>query len=763
MIAKKINVGGVVQGVGFRPFIYRIAVHNALRGYVKNMGDAGVEIFVEGEEKNIKKFLQELRERAPPLARVEVVKVFDALPKKFEKFEILESSSERIGGDSIIPPDVAICDDCLRELFDPNDRRYLYPFIVCTNCGPRFSIIESLPYDRENTSMVEFPMCPECREEYTNPMDRRYHAEPTCCGDCGPRYWLTDGKEEIGGIEEAAKLIDEGYIVAIKGIGGFHVACDAENEDVVEKLRRRIKREQQPFAIMAKDLETVREFAYVSEKEREEMESYRRPITLLRKKEPFPLPDSIAPGLHTAGVLLPYAGVHYLLFHYSNSKVYVMTSANYPDFPMVKDNDKIKEIEDVADYFLIHNRRIVNRVDDSVVRFVAGERAVIRRSRGFVPLPVDIPFSERILSLGAELMNTFSLSKNGKIYSGQYIGNTSKIEVVEYLKDAISRLRALLNMDSLDLVVVDSHPFYNTTYLGKEIAEREGVELLKVQHHFAHIASIMAERDIDELVGIAMDAVGYGLDGKTWGGEIISISGEGIKRDSHISYFPLPGGDMASYYPPRSLIGLVYSVYGDDSDEIIRTRCPWVIKGLKYGEKEYRIIMKQLERGINVSYSSSTGRFLDAVSSFLNIAQRRTYEGEPAMKLESIAMKGKQELNFEVDVNKEIEMGDLISQIIESRYPPEEIALGVHLSMARAFALKAVEIAESRGIKYIGASGGVSYNDIIMRELKRVVEREGYTFVTTREIPRGDNGLSAGQAYLGGKYLEGTLRKVGIG
>jgi len=762
MRAFKVNVRGIVQGGGFRPFVYRIAVKNELRGYVKNLGDAGVEIVIEGENENIEKFIGELRNEAPPLARVEKIRIEEEEIKNYPEFEILESSSHCGGGDSIIPPDVAICDECLRELFDPKDRRYMYPFIVCTNCGPRFSIIEALPYDRKNTSMADFPMCDDCMEEYTNPIDRRYHAEPISCSRCGPRYWLIDrdGKNK-GSVKEAAKLIDEGYIIAVKGIGGFHLACDAENESVVEELRRRLRRKEQPFAIMASSLEKIRKFAQVSEEEEEELKSYRRPIVLLRKSPNFHLPESLAPGLNTIGVMLPYAGVHYILFHHSNSKVYVMTSANYPDFPMVKDNDKIDEIRDVADYFLLHNRRIVNRIDDSVVRFTHG-RAVIRRSRGFVPLPIDIPFSHNILSMGAELMNTFSISRSGKIYSGQYIGNTGKIEVLKFLKDAIARMRSLLKAENLELIAVDSHPLYNSSKLGFEIGEGEDVEVLKVQHHYAHIASIMAEKKVDEIVGIAMDAVGYGLDGKTWGGEIITISSEGILRASHISYFPLPGGDMASYYPARSLAGLLYEVYGGDAEEIIK-RFPRSISSLRYGEREMEIVFKQLEHGINVSYSSSTGRFLDGVSSLLDVSHHRSYEGEPAMKLEAMASRGKRDLNFEIKSGEEIEVSSLIPQILESRESAENIAYSVHLSIARAFADRAIRIAKEKGIKTIGASGGVCYNAIIMREMRRVIEKEGYIFLANNEIPRGDNGISAGQAYLAGMYLENMLKKNEVG
>ena len=761
MIARRIYVSGVVQGVGFRPFVYRIASANNLGGYVKNLGDAGVEIFIEGKEEDVENFLHKLRFSAPPLARVEDVKIENTTPLRMEHFEILESSTERKGGDSIIPPDVAICEDCLRELFNPEDRRYMYPFIVCTNCGPRFSIIESLPYDRKNTAMRDFPMCNICEEEYTNPENRRYHAEPVCCGDCGPEYELLDGRgETVNGdaIAMAAEMIDRGKIVAIKGIGGFHLACDAGNEDAAKKLRKRLGRESQPFAIMAKSMDAVRRFAEVGENEMEELKSYRRPIVLLKKRDDFPLPDSLAPDLHTIGVMLPYAPIHYILFHLSKSEVYVMTSGNRPDFPMVKDNNRIQELMGIADYFLIHNRRIVNRIDDSVIRFVASQRAVVRRSRGFVPLPITIPFRYHGIAMGAELMNSFAVIKGNSVYPSQYIGNTYNVETLNFMRDAISRFSALIN-GHYNLVIVDSHPLYNTSSLGREIAEEESAELLSVQHHVAHIASIMAEQNVDEIVGIAMDGVGYGSDGKAWGGEIITITQNRVRREVHISYFPLPGGDIAAEYPARSLMGLMWSIYGEEAPHIFKS-IPHLAESLKFGEREIGIMEAQLKRGLNVTYTSSTGRVLDAFSALLGVCMRRTYEGEPAMKLESVALRGKRDLNFNLPDDMNVgEMIDMALGYMNRGEKTENIAYSVHLGIARAFARRAIEVAESRGIKRIGASGGVAYNHLIMNEIRRIVEKNGLEFLSSTEVPRGDNGISTGQAYLGGMYTDGKIKK----
>ncbi len=767
-MALLIHIEGVVQGVGFRPFVYRIAKSNNLKGYVKNLGDAGVEILLEGDESSKDNFLHLLKTKAPPLAKIEKTYLSYIEDQGFDDFVIAPSSkTEKLGGDSIIPPDIAICDDCLEELFNPTNRRYMYPFIVCTNCGPRFSIIEDLPYDRNNTSMRDFPMCEECREEYEDPLNRRYHAEPICCNECGPHYILVDKNNvQIPGdaLKNAAMLIDKGYIIAIKGIGGFHIACDARNDEVIIELRKRIRRKAQPFAIMAKDLNTIKEFAIIDSKEEEEMKSYRRPITLLKKKIPFPLPETLAPGLHTIGVMLPYAGLHYILFHHSKSDVYVMTSANYPDFPMIKDNDKIQEIKDAVDYFLIHNRRIVNRVDDSVVRFVDEKRAVIRRSRGFVPLPVGRTLSYEGIAMGAELMNSFSIIKNGKIYPSQYIGNTSKVEVMEFFQSALKRFKSLLNVDNLDLVIRDAHPLYNTSKFGEEIGKELSVEVLKIQHHFAHIASIMAEVNIDEIIGIAIDAIGYGLDGKIWGGEIIEISHSGIKRLEHISYYPLPGGDLAAYYPIRSLLGILWNIYHDKSkvEKIIKNKCLNSIKNLPYKEREFDIILTQLEKGINTTLTSSTGRVLDSIAVLLNVAYNRTYEGEPAMKLESIAMGGN-DLGFRIIDNNTIDISQLFIDIINSKSNVKNLAYSAHIAIAKAFGEKAIKIAEEEGIKNIGVSGGVAYNEIIVNKIKKIAEENGFKFFVTQDVPRGDNGISIGQAYLGGLYLKGNIKKEMIG
>ncbi|NPA74477.1 MAG: carbamoyltransferase HypF [Euryarchaeota archaeon] len=753
MPAVKVHVSGVVQGVGFRPFVYRIAVQHSLRGYVKNLGDAGVEIWIEGTDENIEKFIADLKNRAPPLARVEHINVEKVRETGVAKFQILPSSNGGGGGDSIVPPDVALCDDCLRELFDPTNPRYMYPFIVCTNCGPRFSIIESLPYDRENTAMREFPMCEFCDEEYKDPLNRRYHAEPVCCDSCGPHYSLIDSSgAAVPGepLKETAKLLDSGHIVAIKGIGGFHLACDAFNSEAVRELRRRLGREAQPFAVMVRSIEEVRKLAYITEHEEKELVSYRRPIVLLRKKIEL---DGVAPGLHTIGVMLPYAGVHYILFHHSSANAYVMTSANYPGMPMLRDNERISEFRDIADYFLVHNRRIVNRIDDSVVRFHGSRRVVIRRSRGFVPLPISSKYAYVGIAMGAELMNSFSIIKGSKIYPGQYIGDTAKVEVMEFQREAIERMRGLLGIDDYELVIVDSHPLYNTTRAGLEMSK----EVLKVQHHIAHVAGVMAERALDEMVGIAIDAVGYGSDGKIWGGEIVSIAPGSVRREWHIPYYSLPGGDLASHYPLRALVGVLSTFMPEEEIErLVRSRCAGAITALPHGETEFGVILRQTEIRRNAPQTSSLGRLLDSIAVFLNIAYRRTYEGEPAMKLESAAMGGK-DIHFKLREDEFI--SSLFEEIMSSNASVRDIAYSAHLAIARFFAERAVRVAEERGIENVGVSGGVAYNALIVSEIEKTVNDAGLKFYSSEEVPRGDNGISVGQAYVGGMYLEGIVNK----
>ena len=524
----KINVTGIVQGVGFRPFIYRIAVKNGLKGYVRNRGDAGVEILLEGREDDVKNFLRDLREKKPPLAQIHEV-IMRRLKGKseHEKFTIHKSSKEAELSGSVIPPDIAICDECLKELRDPEDSRYEYFFITCTNCGPRYTIIEKLPYDRENTTMRDFPVCSFCQSEYTDPLNRRFHAQTVACPKCGPKAYLTTRKGELidaeDPIREASRLLLEGFIVAVKGYGGFHVATATTRDTPLVRLRRVKHRKQKPFAIMAPSLETIKSFAEVSLKEGELLTSHTRPIVLLNKSDDYYLSDLIAPRLHNIGVMLPYTGLHYMLFDEVDEPAFVMTSANPPNQPIIKDDkEALTRLGDTVDYFLFHNRQIARRCDDSVVRVHGKNQVFIRRSRGYAPAPIMLREKARhcVIGLGGELNNTACLLFGNKAFVSQHLGDVENVETRSFLKNATRHLIHLTN-SKVEAVACDLHPKFTTTTLAQDLAEENHWQLVQVQHHYAHVAALIAEHGVKEIVGVCCDGYGYGADGEAWGGEIL--------------------------------------------------------------------------------------------------------------------------------------------------------------------------------------------------------------------------------------------------
>ncbi len=757
----KVKVEGIVQGVGFRPFCYRTAEKFNLSGSVKNMGDAGVNIVLEGEEKNIRKFLHALKKDNPPLSKVEKVKArWSQNVSGLEDFRILESDQDKRGKPSVIPPDICLCDECYQEMMDPNDRRYHYPFITCVNCGPRFTVIKSLPYDRERTSMADFPLCEDCQREYTEPSDRRYHAEPNCCPKQGPKMRLhgSDGMEikTDKPIKKASKLLDSGKIVAIKGIGGMHVASKVTDDSVLEELRRRFRRPQQPLAIMSNNLEKTKEFARVTKKEEEILTSYERPILLLKKRKEFSLSELISPGLDSIGVMLPYSGIHFLLFHYGKEPAYVMTSANMPGLPMIIENQKaIFKLSEKVDYFLLHNREIINRCDDSVVRLSGGKSAFLRRSRGYVPTPIktEIKNEKSILSLGADLDNTISISKDNRIFPSQYLGDIENIENIEYLKSTADRFMNWLGIKKPDYIACDLHPDFSTTELGEEMSEEMNAELIRVQHHKAHLYSLMAEKNVNEMVGIAADGVGYGEDGTIWGGEIMEYTDNGFQRIGGIEPYKLPGGDLAAKFPARALAGILWKDSNDTDliGDILNKYCEkWL------SEDKVKIIFQQLAKNINTPSTSSTGRVLDAISCLLGVCGERTYEGEPAIKLEAFAESGdansvKINPSFEKKGEGElIDVKKLILEIVnklEDGAERRDIAAAAQKAIARGFAQIAISEAKDRGIKNIGVSGGVFYNDSITRTTQKMVKDHGLNFVRKEKIPPGDGGISIGQTY----------------
>jgi hydrogenase maturation protein HypF len=754
----RINVTGIVQGVGFRPFIYRIAVRNGLKGYVRNRGDAGVEILLEGTEASIKGFMQDFEEKKPPLAQTHdvITKQLEGR-EEYEEFTIHKSSEKNELSGSVIPPDIAICNECLTELRNPKDPRYEYFFITCTDCGPRYTIIDKLPYDRANTTMRDFPMCNFCKSEYTNPQNRRFHAQTVADTKCGPKAYLTNAEggsiESKDPIREAGRLLSEGYIVAVKGYGGFHVATSTMKDKPLIRLRRVKHRSQKPFAMMARSLEAITTFAGVSKSEQELLTSYTRPIVLLNKNDAYCLSDLIAPNLHNVGVMLPYTGLHYMLFDKVNDPAFVMTSANPPNQPIINDNEEaLSMLSDTVDYFLFHNRTIAYRCDDSVARMHDKDLVFTRRSRGYAPAPVMLTEKAKrcAIGLGGELNNTACILLGNKAFISQHIGDVENIETRNFLENATRHLIRLTS-SRVESIACDLHPKFTTTKLAQDLAEENDWKLLQVQHHYAHIAALMAERDVKEIVGICCDGYGYGIDGKAWGGEVLLCTQEAssFKRIAHLQEQPLIGGDLATRYPLRVASGILYK--NADMEKWLQENK----KHFPHGEKEIEIILHQLEKGNSIIKTTSCGRVLDAVSAVLGVCCERTYEGEPAMKLESAAMKGKDVLKLKpVIKGNTLDTTQLLMEIFEKRgkHQTADLAYSAHVYIARGLASLAVEKASENSVRTIGFSGGTACNQILTSTMRKTVEAAGLRFIVHRAVPPGDGGLSFGQAVVSGFF-----------
>ena len=753
----KINVTGIVQGVGFRPFIYRLAVRNGLVGYVRNKGDAGVEILLEGDAQNIAYFMRDLTSEKPSLAQIDSICKTKLSGKiQYQNFTIHKSSQEAETSGSIIPPDIAICNQCLAELRDPKDPRFEYFFITCTNCGPRFTVIERLPYDRENTTMKEFPLCGFCLKEYEDPANRRFHAQTVACPTCGPKAYLTTNTGELVQTKDpvrlAGKLLSEGNVLAIKGYGGFHISASTLREKPLQVLRATKHRREKPFAIMARDLDAAKGFAEVSSKEQELLTSPARPVILLNKSSSYKLSPLVAPHLHNVGVMLPYTGLHYLLFDQVEDSAFVMTSANPPNQPIVKDNEQsLKTLGNTVDYFLFHNRQIAHRCDDSVMRVHGSSQVFLRRSRGYAPAPIRLKQkSERcVVALGGELNNTSCVLLEDKAFISQHIGDVENIETRSFLQEATTHLLHLTNCKG-ETVACDVHPKFTTTILAKELAEADGLQLLQVQHHHAHSAALIAEYGLDEAISVVCDGYGYGTDGEAWGGEVLFCSHESadFKRLGHLEAQPLLGGDLASRYPVRFAAGML-SKAGVTVEE-------WLTKNsqhLPYGETEAKLILNQLKKGLGILETTSCGRVLDAVAAVLGVCFERTYEGESAMKLESSALVGKNVLILEPQVQGNI-LGTscLLRAIYDNlgRVSNADLAYSAHAYLAKGLASLAVKEALELGSKNVGFTGGAACNQILTQLMRETVEKAGLRFYAHEGVPAGDGGVSFGQAVVAG-------------
>ena len=759
MRAQKIIILGIVQGVGFRPFIYRIAYEAGVRGYVRNLGGSEVEIHIEGIEDDIEEFHRLLREKLPPVAMIHDIRIRDVEVEGYNGFEILPSLKKSVLR-SIVPPDFSVCRECIDEVDNPNSRWYRYPFNSCAYCGPRYSIMQDIPYDRDKTSMVDFPLCKECREEYEDPNNiRRFHAQGISCPECGPRVWLVDADGRLiecrDPISEAARLINEGNILSVKGIGGFHIAALASVDDVVIELRKRKKRPGKPFAIMVRDIEILDKIVYLDENAIRLLNTPQHPILLLPKKDSGYVSKYIAPGLAHLGIFLPYTPLHHILLNEIRDGFAIMTSGNPPGEPMcIKNDEAVKKLRGIVDYHLLHNRRIVNRVDDSVLRFTYDKVSMLRRGRGYAPywLILGSELNREVIAFGAMLQNAGGVGFEDKAVLTQYIGDCDEFRTLLDLKIYLRRLSKLYRVDPKKAIVgVDLHPGYPTLRLAEEWAERHGSELIRIQHHWAHIASVMAEYGIDDdIVGIAIDGTGFGLDGNIWGGEVLLASLERFKRIGHIQYFPMPGGDAAAYYPYRILAGIL-SQFMNESELTRFIKEKRLLEKAGRKPDELNAVLRQIQMGRPLS--SSLGRVLDATSALLDIAHIRTYEGEPAMKLEAVSTPG--EIFLELPIIQEegiwkIDVKSLFRDLIEyieEGFDKHLLAYNIQWSLGSALAEIALKFAKDS----IAVSGGAAVNSIIIKAINHKCREKGISVLTNEKVPPGDGGIALGQITIAGK------------
>ena len=747
-----IKISGTVQGVGFRPFVYRMAEALGIRGHVKNLGEAGVEIAAEGSEHQVREFVEAIEKYPPANAKIDDVAIeWTDATEKSGRFRIIPSGGS--GAQGAIPADYGICDECIGEAADARNRRYGYPLISCTSCGPRFAVLEKLPLDRRNTSYGNFPPCRDCSEEYRDPKNRRFHAQNIACQRCGPDYFLLDDKsrEIQNPIASAIKKLIEGKILAIKGASGMHLACLTKKDSAVATLRKRRKREQQPFAIMS-TLSMARRFAEISGKEERLLMSVEKPIVVLRKSRDYDLSELVSPGLANIGVMLPYTALHHLLFQEIDEPL-IMTSANLHGEPMVVDNDEILR-QKAADYFLLHDLEIINRCDDSVIKAVNDKPVFIRRSRGYVPRPVGLknPEDKTVLALGAGENVTFCLLKGNQAFLSQHIGNAEKLASLSFMEDALERFLRLMPA-KIDAIACDLHPGFNTTKIAADLGRKYDAPVTKVQHHHAHLLSLAGEHNLEKMVGICCDGVGYGLDGKSWGGEVFALKDGKIMRRGHLKEQPMPGGDLAAHYPARMAAGILFKVYNKEAlEKILSDLC------FRHKRKEIQVVIKQLEKNVNVQQTSSTGRVLDAAAAVLGVCPYRTYEGEPAMKLEAAGWKGK-DLHFPVEIKDNvIDTSALLRQVVEARkkHSVRDIACSLEKALARGLAEVAIKAARKERIRAIGVSGGVAYNDVFVRTVASEASRAGLGFYQNVRVPCGDGGVSYGQAAYAARELSGS-------
>jgi hydrogenase maturation protein HypF len=743
----KIGIQGTVQGIGFRPFVYNLAHEKKLCGYVLNTS-AGVDIEVEGESASLDLFVEAIRSNRLPLAHIADIRTTSVGVQK-EKGFVIKKSESRAHKITAIPPDIGICSDCLKELQDPADRRYRYPFINCTNCGPRYTIIEDIPYDRAYTSMRSFEMCRDCMKEYSDPCNRRFHAQPNACPVCGPQVSLY-GKDRIpvaasDPLPRVVDLLKLGNIVAIKGLGGFHLAVDAENSRAVKRLRTRKHREEKPLALMAYDMDRIRRFANVSPQEEELLTAPSRPIVILEKKLPNSIAPDVSPHHRNFGVMLPYTPLHYLLID-SDLAALVMTSGNSSQEPIVIDNgDAFNRLGSIADYFLIHDRDIYLRADDSIVRHIDKKPRMMRHARGYAPSPLYLKRSyPQILACGAETANTVCLTKGTRAFISQHIGDLTNLDSLNSFERTIAHLERIFDIDP-QLVAYDLHP----DYLSTKFARNEtGVEKIGVQHHHAHIASCMAEHGIeDPVIGLAFDGTGYGTDGRIWGGEILYSRLDRFDRLAHFEYNPMPGGNAAIKEPWRMAVSYLHHAFGERLWDL---KLPLLGQ---IGKKKIQFILDMIERGVNCPETSSLGRLFDGVSALSGVRSRISYEGQAAAELEAAAAgSGGEPFPFEYRKEKNvyrISTSAIIRAVVDDISKGEgvsEISDRFHITLIRLFADLCAVLRGETGCNRVVLSGGVFQNAVLLTGLGAILRKNGFKVYSHSKVPTHDGGISFGQA-----------------
>ncbi len=753
-LTERIHVDGIVQGVGFRPFVYRLAHRYELAGWVRN-NSQGVDIEVTGPQDALDAFAHALETEAPPLARVRAVTRQSAPGQNFgEDFRIITSQAQ--SGFTLVSPDVATCPDCLRELFAPGDRRYRYPFINCTNCGPRFSIIRELPYDRPHTTMAAFAMCPACQAEYDNPLDRRFHAQPNACPQCGPHVWFesADGaliiSDEQEALIRAASWLREGHLLAIKGLGGFHLACDATNAQAVTALRQRKTRPHKPLAMMMKDVAMVRAYCHLSAAEETLLSAPAAPIVLLTPRPDVDLAANIAPGQRTVGVMLPYTPLHHILLH-DVDRPLVMTSGNRQNEPIARTNQEARtQLSRLVDGFLWHNRPIHNRVDDSVWMVAADGPFPVRRSRGEAPRPIELAFAapHPVLAAGSQMKNTFCLLTGHQAFLSQNIGEMDYLPTWDFFRESVRRYQDLFGVRP-QVIAHDMHPDFTLAALDALQELAPAARPIPIQHHHAHIAACLAEnQEAGPVIGLALDGTGYGPDGTVWGGEVLIADLASYRRAGRWRPFPLPGGEAAIRQPLRIALGLLIQTYGRiPPDLAIAARAPQALQNA---------VTAQIEKGVNAPLTSSCGRLFDAVAALLGVRDEISYEGQAAIELETLAASHFPADPYAIHLDRKNDLWEIpaipliraVAADLRRDAPAPEIAARFHATVIRSLIQLALHLREEAGLNQAALSGGCFQNRILLEGLLHALRVRGFEVFTHHQVPPNDGGLSLGQAVI---------------